>query len=127
MPTVKYFTVEEANAVLPNIEPLMARLLAVRGKVVRQRQALRPLLDDLISDVGGWEASQMVLDFIEIEQLAAEIQSYGCVLKDLNTGLLDFPAKLDGRDVLLCWRYGEPDVAFYHELHSGFNGRRPIE
>ena len=127
MPTVKYFTVEEANAVLPNIEPLMARLLEVRAKVVRQRQALSPLLDDLISDVGGREASLMVLDFVEIEQLAAEIQSHGCMLKDLNTGLLDFPAKIDGRDVLLCWRYGEGQIEFYHELHSGFNGRRPIE
>jgi hypothetical protein len=48
-------------------------------------------------------------------------------VKDLNAGLIDFPARRDGREVLLCWRYGEPQVEFYHELHTGFAGRKRVE
>jgi hypothetical protein len=48
------------------------------------------------------------------------------VVKDINVGLLDFLADRHGRDVYLCWRYGEPRIEFYHDLHNGFNGRQPI-
>jgi hypothetical protein len=62
-----------------------------------------------------------------IEGLIDEIKAYGCVLKDLNAGLLDFLAERDGREVYLCWRYGEDKIEFYHELHTGFQGRRPFQ
>ncbi len=122
----RYFTVEEANAVLPELEPLVGRLLDLRARVSHESRGIVDVLGDLRSDVGGPAASRITQGFREIEALVARIQSYGCVLKSLESGLLDFLCERDGRDVYLCWRYGEPSIQYYHELHSGFQGRRPV-
>jgi len=122
----RYFTVQEVNALLPELEPLMGQLLERRARVVTTRKQLGDALDDLHSNVGGREASQLAQEFVVIERLVHRIQAYGCILKDMNSGLLDFLAEREGREVYLCWRYGEPRVAFYHELHTGFNGRQPV-
>lgn len=123
----RYFTVQEANELLPELEPLVGELLERRARVVAMRKQLGDTLDDVQSDVGGPVQSQMVQDFMAIERLVNRIRSYGCILKDMNSGLLDFLSERDGREVYLCWRYGEPEVAYYHELHTGFSGRRPVE
>ncbi|HZD10799.1 MAG TPA: DUF2203 domain-containing protein [Candidatus Binatia bacterium] len=122
----RYFTVEEANALLPKLEPLMSQLLERRARVVTRRKQLGEVLDDLHDNIGGRIPSELVQDFIAIEKLIDRIQSYGCILKDMNSGLLDFLAEREGREVYLCWRYGEPRVAYYHELHTGFNGRQSV-
>jgi hypothetical protein len=122
----RYFTLEEANALLPKLEPLMAQLLERRAKVVRLRNQVGERMNDLRTDFGSPTASEMAQDCIVIEKLIQKIQGHGCVIKSVNAGLLDFLAKLDGRHVYLCWRYGEPEIAFYHELHKGFSGRRHL-
>ncbi|MCB8984054.1 MAG: DUF2203 domain-containing protein [Ardenticatenaceae bacterium] len=122
----KYFTVDEANALLPQIEPIMARLLEKRARAVEMYQQIEPLLADLHLDIGGPTPTQMALDFVEIGQLIQQLQAMGCVVKDINVGLLDFLCDRDGRDVYLCWRYGEPEISFYHDLHTGFNGRQSV-
>ncbi|MFW6069364.1 MAG: DUF2203 domain-containing protein [Chloroflexota bacterium] len=127
MMPARYFTVQEANELLPELEPLVGELLERRARVVAMRKQLGDTLDDVQSDVGGPVQSQMVQDFMAIERLVHRIRSYGCILKDMNSGLLDFLSERDGREVYLCWRYGEPEVAHYHELHTGFSGRRPVE
>ena len=124
--TIRYFTVEQANALLPEIRPLMAELLNRRGKVVESRHDLVPILKRPHHDVGGGPASDIVQDFIVIERLAKKIRGHGCVIKDLNAGLVDFLCERNGRDVYLCWRYNEPTVEYFHELHTGFNGREPV-
>ena len=123
---IRYFTVEEANALLPELEPLVGRVLTLRARASHDSRAMGPLLGDLNSDLGGPLATRLATEFAEIEDLIARIQAYGCVLKSLEAGLLDFLAERDGRDVLLCWRYGEPAIQYYHEVHAGFQGRRPI-
>ena len=125
MPT-KYFTPEEANAALAEIEPLMAEVLEKRAKVVRDYQEIRDVVENTPSDFGGVAFSRMTRDFSEIRTLIDDIQTFGCIIKDLNVGLLDFPARIDGRDVFLCWRYGESRVEHYHELHTGFSGRQQV-
>jgi len=125
--TIHYFTVEEANDLLPLIEPLVGDLLARRARVVYQRQALAPLLDDLRVDIGGTAVSELTVEFEKIELLMREIQAYGCVVKSINVGLIDFWSKVDGDDVFLCWRYGEDRVDYYHPLHEGYNGRLRIK
>lgn len=124
--SIRYFTVEEANALLPEIRPLMAELLTRRAKVVDMRRDLVPILKRPHLEVGGGIASNIVQDFITIERLAKKIRSYGCVIKDLNAGLVDFLCERNGRDVYLCWRYNEPAIEYYHELHTGFNGRERV-
>jgi len=126
MSVTKYFTLEEVNDLLPQLEPLMGRLLERRAKTARLSREIEPLLADVRLDVGGRVPAELTQDFVAIESMVQEIQSFGCVVKNLNVGLLDFLTVRDGREVYLCWRYGEPTVAFYHELHTGFNGRQPV-
>lgn len=122
----QYFTVEEANALLPEIEFLMEQLLERRAKVIESRDLIAGILEDVKSNVGGPAASAMVQEFMAIERLAKKIRSHGCIIKDLNNGLVDFPSIREGREVYLCWRFGEPRIDFYHELHAGFKGRQQL-
>jgi len=122
----QYFTVEEANAILPEIDFLMDQLLVHRSSMIKLRREIVELLEMQDSDFGGSVTSSLVSDFIAIERLMSEIRSHGCLIKDLNTGLVDFLSTRDGREVYLCWRYGEPSIEFYHELHKGFKNRQQI-
>ena len=124
---MKYFTVEEANALLPKLAPLMRRLLNRRARASRVAQQVGDTLHDFRSNVGGEELSALTQDFAAIEQMIDEIQSYGVVLKDVNAGLLDFLSERNGRDVYLCWKYGEEKIEYFHELRTGFAGRQQID
>ncbi|MBP6017245.1 MAG: DUF2203 domain-containing protein [Candidatus Promineofilum sp.] len=123
---IRYFTVEEAGALLPDLEPLVGRLLELRAQVSHDSRAIADVLADAHQDVGGPVASRLVVQFEEIDTLINRIQSHGCVLKSVESGLLDFLCEREGRDVYLCWRYGEPSIRYFHEVHSGFQGRRPL-
>jgi hypothetical protein len=121
---IRYFTIEEANELLPTLEPLVEELLERRARVVHLSETQQSLLSDRFSDVGGPVLADMTQEFMIIEELVQRIVAYGCVLKDINVGLIDFLAEKDGREVFLCWRYGEPRIEYYHELHTGFQGRQ---
>ncbi len=123
---MQYFTVQEARAILPEIAPLVGELLEVRARVVTMGQGMSEVLGDLQSDVGGPKAAKLLVEFERIEKLIQEIQSYGCVIKSVEAGLVDFLHDLGGRDVYLCWRYGEPTIAYYHDVEDGYNGRQPL-
>jgi hypothetical protein len=69
----------------------------------------------------------MVPTFDRLDELIHNVQDTGAVIKDINTGLLDFPAMREGQEVYLCWRHGEADIAFWHEVDAGFAGRRSID
>ena len=120
---VRYFTLEEANEALLEIKPLMGQLLERRARAVLRSQEIEHLLRHTHVDFGGRIPSELAQGFAIIEELLTEIRSYGCVVKNLEAGLVDFLANLNGRDVYLCWRYGEERIAYYHELHTGFQGR----
>jgi hypothetical protein len=124
--TPRYFTVEEANELLPQIRPLVAEIIDRRGRIVRGRRDVVEFLRQEPSDIGGAGPSALVQDFIAIERLARQIRRHGCILKDLNNGLVDFLAERDGREVYLCWRFGEPRVEFFHDLHTGYMSREHL-
>lgn len=124
---VRYFTPDEANALLPEIEPLVGELLNRRARVAHLGRQIDDRLADLRTDFAGPQATLLAQEFAAIETLVSTIQSHGCVVKSLEAGLVDFLAEIDGRDVYLCWRYGEPRIAYYHELHTGFQGRQRLE
>lgn len=123
----RYFSVAEVNAILPAVAELMGDLLTRRGKVARQIGDLKPILSDRYSNTGSAQASAVVQDFIAIERLIDEVEAYGCKIKNLNAGTIDFLSQYEGRDVWLCWRYGEKSqLEYFHGLTAGFHGRRPI-
>jgi len=123
--TLRYFTVAEANLALNEIKPLVGQLLHRRARAA-QLFAAAPQLADPRRNVGGPVPSQLAQEMVAVEKLIQQITDFGCDLKDPNIGLLDFLAERDGRDVYLCWRYGEPTIQYYHELHTGFRGRQRL-
>ena len=63
----------------------------------------------------------------DLQQTIEKIQEFGCVVKDLDIGLIDFPTLLNGEEVYLCWKLGEPGIQFWHGVDEGFRGRKPID
>ncbi len=125
MPT-RYFTVDEANALLPTLRPLVAKLLAARQRIVDAQPELWPVLEKAAGNGGSDRATAVLADFEIVQHSVKAIEAFGLELKDLNTGLVDFLSERDGRDVYLCWRFDEPKVAHWHDLEAGFAGRRPL-
>lgn len=124
----RYFTVAEANALLPTLKPLVAGLVAAWRRLNEQQSAVVELLDSAPRvDRGGRLLSDAAADIVRVQNALFAIKAHGVELKDPATGLLDFPALRDGIEVCLCWRHGEDRVAFWHPVETGFAGRRPIE
>jgi hypothetical protein len=124
----KRFTLAEANALIPRLELLMERMQ-------RTARALRSALQETADGEAPparttAEALRVRPDLAdrvrEIESLVAEIEELGCDFKGLELGLVDFPAEIDGAPVLLCWQYGEKQIAYWHPVDEGFAGRRAL-
>jgi hypothetical protein len=128
MADARHFTIEEANALIPRLEMLMA-------DAQRAALALRSAVQDASDpDAGEMRTTKDVLrlrpdladDVHRLEWAVAEIEALGCQFKGLDLGLVDFPAQVDGTTVLLCWQYGEKQLAFWHRADEGFANRRPL-
>lgn len=122
----RYYTAEEANALLPTLRPIVAGMLQARQRVVEAQPDLWPMLEKAVGNGGSQKAGAVLADFEAIQKAVKAIEGYGLQLKDLNTGLIDFLSQRNGREVWLCWRFDEPSVAHWHELDSGFAGRQPL-
>ena len=121
-----YFTVEQANAALVLIRPLMGQLLEIRQAILTKQPDLEPMLQKILGNGGSSLASEVAMEVAEMQDLVLQIQSTGALFKDLSSGLVDFLSKREGRDVYLCWRFGEDGVGYWHDLDAGFAGRQPI-
>ena len=129
----RYFTVEEANEALAEVRPLTEELVShMRALIeIQERQAA---LTTRISGNGGNVEPRELQEVQErldgevagIARCVARIHELGAQVKDLDEGLVDFPALRGGEDVLLCWRLGEDEIGFWHGLDEGFSGRRPL-
>jgi hypothetical protein len=120
----RLYTVEEANAMLPDLRERLGRIRETRQVLLRGAKLVR---ERVAADGGGasggreyWQAQAALK--AEIERLASE----NIVLRDPETGLVDFPGEREGRRVWLCWLPGEDRVGHWHELEAGFIGRRPL-
>jgi hypothetical protein len=122
----RHFTVQEANALLPRLRAILEPVLAARQRIIDVQPEVWPVLEKAVGNGGSQKAGQLVEEFKKIERGIQAIKSLGIVVKDINTGLIDFPALRGDREVFLCWRYGETAVAFWHELDAGFAGRQPL-
>lgn len=126
MPRKRYFSLDEANAALETLRPLVGEMLAIRQELLFVQPDVERILRKARGNGGGRVASQAAAYFERLEELIGRIQEMGVELKDINSGLLDFPAMRDGREVYLCWRYGEEAIRFWHEIDAGFAGRQPL-
>lgn len=121
-----YFSLSEANEVLKIIRPLIDQVQVIRRKVLANQPEAWPAIENSAGNGGNKALSKLVKDFERFDALIHQIQDTGVQIKDINTGLLDFSALRDGREVYLCWQYGEADIAFWHEIDEGYAGRQPI-
>lgn len=123
----RYFNLKEANETLNFIRPLMDEVQEIRRKILEKQPEAWPAIEKAAGNGGNRALSGMVQDFEKLEALVHQIQALDVLIKDINLGLLDFPALKDGREVYLCWQYGEGEIAFWHEVEAGFAGRQSIE
>jgi hypothetical protein len=122
----RHFTPEEANAAIERLEPVLVELREARERL--SDSEVREALSEATPGNGGGRPGRHVGEaFVQFRRLLLELQEAGIVLRDLDRGLVDFPALRDGREVYLCWELGEDRVAHWHELGGGFRGRRPLE
>lgn len=123
----RHFTLAEANETLLFIRPLMDEVQRIRETILEKQPEAWPAVEKSVGNGGNRALSSMVQDFEKLEALVHRIQGTDVLIKDINLGLLDFPALKDGREVYLCWQYGEEEIAFWHEVEAGFAGRQPID
>jgi hypothetical protein len=130
----RLFTPREANSALAQVRPAAERLVALRA---RMRELAETQSENILAIGGngvGYAATDLKAAQGGLEELAdqaaaavRELVALGVVVKDLDLGLLDFPAVRDGEEVELCWRVGEDAVEFWHPLEAGYRGRKPID
>jgi len=121
-----YFTLEQARSTLTEIRPLMDEIQAIRQKILARRPDVWPVVERAAGNGGSQAASKLVSEFEHLDALVHQVQDTGVLFKDINLGLLDFPALRNGHEVYLCWKYGEEDIEFWHEIEAGYAGRQPI-
>ena len=131
----KYFSLTEAEQLRAQLEPVLIEAMESRRKLGEVEEQLNALAER-IQRSGGLlvsyeKTARMRLDRNRSEETVRsaleQIQSTGCVVKDLDVGLLDFPARINNLEVYLCWRLGEDRIRFYHGQDEGFSARKPID
>lgn len=122
----RHFTREEASALLPRLKEMLLQLRSSKDELT-DTEAHEALSETAPGNGGGEEGKQVGVAFLEVRRLLGAIEESGIVLRDIDRGLVDFPAVIDGREVYLCWELGEDDVAYWHDLDSGYRGREPLD
>ncbi len=122
----KVFSVEMAQRALPLVRRIVVDIVNQYCMLLEVQKEYQDLLRQGPSDAleAARDRRQTVAG--RLTELTDELEAIGCELKDFETGLVDFPAVLDGREVYLCWKLGEETIGFWHEVLEGFAGRRPL-
>jgi len=130
---MRHFTPDEANAELEHVRPLVDQLVATRGEHVAALERQEELERKIRGNGGGIPPAELAAATAEVDAIARrlahlvdDITSHGAQVKDLESGLIDFPALRHGETVLLCWQLGEDEIGFWHTADDGFAGRRPL-
>lgn len=128
------FTVEEASQRLPLVKSIVRDIVELHEEVADRRERLNRLKEGrLRSDPNSPYSEELAQseealekDLLQLEEYRRELEGIGAELKDANEGLVDFRSQIDGREVYLCWKLGEPVIAYWHELDAGFQGRQSL-
>jgi hypothetical protein len=129
----RYFTLDEATALLPTIRPILEQIISLRARLERTERDLvslhwRARTNGRAESSGSFGEGQSTRSTLmaEINAELVKIHELGVELKDPALGLIDFPSLRDGRVVYLCWRLGESSIEYWHETDTGFAGRQPL-
>jgi hypothetical protein len=131
--TPRLFTAREANALLPQLEPIVARMRAAARPRLEATELVHAFARRLESSGGGRPGAEEAAAQRELgesvdalREAFEELEALGVSIKDPVRGLIDFPSERDGEIVELCWLHGEPSVSHWHRIGEGFAGRRPL-
>jgi len=128
----KLFTVDEANAMLPLVKSIVGDIAELSRSILERRERLQLLKrqrrgdDDVYADELAQTERDVDRDVKQLKEYIDELVVLGVELKSAPDGLVDFAGEMEGREVCLCWKLGEPEVAFWHETNAGFAGRQPL-
>jgi len=123
----RYFTLNEARSTLPQVKTLMEQVQVARREILRLRPDALPVIQKAALNGGNKDMGELAVHVMRLEAGVKGIMALGVVLKDVDAGLVDFVGMRNGREVYLCWRYGEEEIGFWHELNAGFSGRQPVD
>ena len=120
----RYFTIKSANQALPGVIEKFNSLKKQKNEIIKAEQELQ----SSVSSFEEYMTKKQKLNskMTKFYQLIEDLEETGVSLKGLDQGLLDFPSKRFDEDVWLCWKDGETEIKFWHDMNSGFNGRKPI-
>ena len=126
------FTPAEANSALAQVRPVAERMVAVRERLRELEREQRELVQTIAGNGSGFavnDARRGDFDALvkELEGCVEELERLGVVVKDVDLGLVDFPALREGEEVLLCWHVGEERIEYWHGLEEGYAGRKPVD
>ena len=119
-----YFTIKSANEALPGVIAKFNNLKKQKNEIMKAEQEIQMSASSL--DQYMTQKQKLNSELTKFYQLIEELEETGVSLKGLDQGLLDFPSRRFNEDVWLCWKDGETEIKFWHELDTGFNGRKPI-
>jgi hypothetical protein len=119
----KLYSVEEANALLPHLAPALVELREKYEEASRIRAAIGR---SAATNGGSTDRDKEQRTLARVAELAERLDGWDILLRDVASGLVDFPTIVHGEKAWLCWRLGEPEVAFWHSPDEGFQGRRPV-
>jgi hypothetical protein len=122
----RHFSREEANALLPQLTALLSQLQEAKDELT-DTEAHEALSEAAPTNGGGEQGRQVGVAFLEVRRILETVERAGIVLRDIDQGLVDFPALMDGREVYLCWELGEDEVGYWHDLEGGYGGREPLD
>lgn len=123
----KYYTPKEANDLLEVVRPMVEDLIKIGERIRAHQPEIWSVVEKSAGNGGNPALSKMLPDFDRLDAILHRLQDMNIEVKDLSTGLIDFPAIKDGKVIYLCWKYNEGLVQFWHEIEAGFAGRQPID
>lgn len=123
----RLFTLIEANAALDVIRPIMAEIQEIKASILERRPELWPAMVRVAGNGGSPTLSRLAEEFRRLDFLVHRILETGAEIKDLSTGLVDFRFLHENREIYLCWKHGEDDIRYWHEIEAGFAGRQSID
>jgi hypothetical protein len=122
----RYFTLDQANQLLDVIRPLVVEMLAVRETILGLQPQLETVLNKAVNNGGSLVSKEALEVFESLKKILYTIQQYDVFIKDVNSGLIDFPSIRNDEVVFLCWKFGEEKIRYWHTLEEGFQGRKPV-
>ena len=131
----RFFTLEQAEKVLPDVDSALRRIMSLKAEYEVLQSEWQSFSERLVATGGMRVDRSRVMErknsreeaALALKQAVDKVHEFGCVVKDLDIGLIDFPTLFHGEEVYLCWKLGEVGIRFWHGVNEGFRGRKPID